>query len=151
MSTVRRDPLTFPRQFFDEMNRLLKAADRGWVPAHDEESNVATSQWMPAVDIREQSERFVIEADLPGVPPEAIEVTMDNGILSIKGERQAPADPQSEAYRRIERVSGSFHRRFSLPESADGEGITAASKHGLLEIVIPKKQATGTRRISVQT
>jgi HSP20 family protein len=110
---------------------------------------VVTSQWVPRVDIKEEADRFVIFADLPGVDPQQVEVLMDKGILSIKGERSGNAAEQSERFSRIERHYGSFHRRFALPDTADAEGITATGHNGVLEVVIPKRPETTPRRIQV--
>lgn len=113
-------------------------------------SSVVTSQWVPRVDVKEEAERFVIFADLPGVDPKDIEVNMDKGILSIKGERQAESRTENEHYSRVERAHGVFYRRFALPESANPDGIVAVGKNGVLEITIPKRPETTPRRISVQ-
>jgi HSP20 family protein len=83
-----------------------------------DESSVVTSQWAPRVDIVEEPGRFVILADLPGVDPQDVEVLMDKGILSIRGERRSDIDQQNGRYSRIERRYGMFHRRFALPDSA---------------------------------
>jgi HSP20 family protein len=117
---------------------------------HDDSdaSNVVTSQWAPRVDIREEDQRFVILADIPGVDPAQIEVSMDKSVLTIKGERVAAAE-QDGKFTRVERARGVFHRRFSLPESADAEGITATGKLGVLEISIPKKALATPRRITI--
>jgi HSP20 family protein len=101
------------------------------------------------VDIKEEADRFLILADLPGVDPNAIEVQMDKGILSIKGERQAESVTEGDRYSRVERAHGVFYRRFALPDSANPEGITATGKHGVLEISIPKRPETTPRRIQV--
>ena len=114
-----------------------------------DESSVVTSQWAPRVDIVEESTRFVILADLPGVDPRDVEVLMDKGILSIRGERRSDIDAQNGRYSRIERRYGMFHRRFALPDSADAEGITANGRNGVLEISIPKRPETTPRRIQV--
>lgn len=114
-----------------------------------DESAVVTSQWVPRVDIKEESERFVILADLPGIDPQEVEVLMDKGILSIKGERRSESSEQTERFSRIERRYGSFHRRFALPDTADAEGITARGHNGVLEITIPKKPESTPRRIQV--
>ena len=114
-----------------------------------DQSNVVTSQWTPRVDIKEETNRFVILADIPGIDPNAIEVQMDKGVLSIKGERKSEARTQTEKLTRVERSYGSFYRRFALPDSADAEGISATGKHGVLEISIPKKPETTPRRIAV--
>ncbi|MFC0679244.1 Hsp20/alpha crystallin family protein [Lysobacter korlensis] len=116
---------------------------------NSDESSVVTSQWAPRVDIREDSNRFVILADLPGIDPAEVEIWMDKGILSIKGERKSEINEQKERYSRIERRYGSFHRRFALPDSADPEGISADGRHGVLEISIPKRPETTPRRIHV--
>jgi len=113
-------------------------------------SSVVTSQWTPRCDIKEEAERFLILADLPGVDPKDIEISMDKGILSIRGERSTEAKAEDERFSRIERAHGVFHRRFALPESADADGITATGNHGVLQISIPKRPAATPRRIQVQ-
>jgi HSP20 family protein len=128
------------KQIFD---RFLSNAD------NPDESAVVTSQWVPRVDIKEEADRFVILADLPGVDPQHVEVLMDKGILSIKGERSSDAVEQSERFSRIERRYGSFHRRFALPDTADAEGISATGHNGVLEVVIPKRPESTPRRIQV--
>ncbi|MGH8075886.1 MAG: Hsp20/alpha crystallin family protein [Lysobacter sp.] len=114
-----------------------------------DESSVVTSQWIPRVDIKEESNRFVLYADIPGVDPKDIEVQMDKGMLTIKGERRSEAMTATESFSRIERRHGSFHRRFALPDSADPEGISAAGNNGVLQITIPKRPETTPRRIQV--
>lgn len=113
-------------------------------------SSVVTSQWLPRVDIREETSRFVILADLPGVDPKEIEIHMDKGILTLKGERKAEAGSENGRNVRVERVHGVFHRRFALPESADQDGIAATGRNGVLEIAIPKRAESTPRRIAVQ-
>jgi len=105
---------------------------------------------VPRVDIKEEAERFVIFVDLPGLDPKDIEVNMDKGVLSIKGERKAESRVENERYSRVERAHGIFYRRFALPESANPEGIAATGKNGVLEIAIPKRPETTPRRITVQ-
>ena len=114
-----------------------------------DESSVVTSQWVPRVDVKEESDRFVLYADLPGIDPNDIEVSMDKGVLSIKGERRSETSSQTERFSRIERRYGSFHRRFALPVSADPDGIRAHGRYGVLEITIPKKPESAPRRIRV--
>ena len=118
--------------------------------------------WSPRVDIREDEKRFVILADIPGIDPAQIEVSMDKGVLSIRGSREVEvsrgvgeagdnAKAQPGKFTRMERSHGSFHRQFSLPESADAEGITATGDHGVLEISIPKKALATPRRITISS
>jgi HSP20 family protein len=115
-----------------------------------DQSNVVTSQWVPRVDIREDGDRFVILADIPGVDPKDIEIHMDKGILTLRGERQSEKKDEGGRYSRVERAHGMFYRRFALPDSANPDGITATGKNGVLQIDIPKKPETTPRRIQVQ-
>lgn len=134
----------FPREFSRAFGRLFDAAD-------GDQSDVVTSEWAPRVDIREEDKRFVIEADIPGVDPKAIEINMDKGVLSIRGERKSEHAPDDGRYTRVERAHGVFHRRFALPDSANPDGIRATGKHGVLEIEIPKRPETTPRKIEIQT
>ena len=145
-----RDDRSRPRTH-DEMERLVRALFHGTAPGYDEESNVVTSHWMPGVDIKEEPDRFLIIADVPGVEPADVEVSMADGMLSIKGERPAATEDERRSYRRMERARGTFHRRFSLPETADAERITARSSHGVLTVEIPKRDLATPRRIEVNT
>ena len=113
-------------------------------------SNVVTSRWTPAVDIKEEDKQFVITADIPGVDPKDIDVTMENGTLTIKGERKFEDQKESEGYRRVERMHGTFYRRFSLPDYADPSKISAKSTHGVLQVVVPKTEKVQPRRIEVK-
>lgn len=114
-----------------------------------DESSVVTSQWVPRVDVKEESDRFVLYADLPGIDPGDIEVSMDKGMLTIRGERSSETSSQTDRFSRIERRYGSFHRRFALPDSADPDGIQAQGRNGVLEITIPKRPEIAPRRIQV--
>jgi HSP20 family protein len=130
------------------LNQLQKELER----SRDDKSGegtVATAEWAPAVDIKEEEDKFVILADIPGVKPENIEVSMDAGVLTVKGEKESETKTEKEGYKRVERVYGSFYRRFSLPDTANGEAINAKCKHGVLEIVIPKRESVKPKRINV--
>lgn len=109
------------------------------------------AQWAPRVDIKEDDKRFVILADIPGIDPAGIEVSMDKGVLTIKGERKQEALAEGDRYTRVERAHGAFLRRFALPDSADAEGITAHGRHGVLEVAIPKRAESAPRRITIET
>jgi HSP20 family protein len=146
MSLIRY-PYRNERLLQDEMKQMF---EKFFNAGDGDASSVVTSQWVPRVDIREEDNRFVIFADLPGVDPKDIEVNMDKGILSIRGERSMESRTEDERFSRIERAHGVFHRRFALPESADPEGIAASGRHGVLEITIPKRPETTPRRIQVQ-
>ena len=130
-------------------DELQQVFERFFGDNETDSSSVVTSQWVPRVDIKEEANRFVIFADLPGVDPSTIEVDMDKGVLSIKGERKAEAKAEGERWSRNERAHGVFYRRFALPDTANAEGITASGRHGVLEIAIPKRPEVKARRINV--
>jgi HSP20 family protein len=143
MTLMRYEPWGRLGRLHDEMDRLFNRY------APENETSMSTADWTPAVDVKEEENRFVIKADIPGVEPKDIEVHMDKGMLTIEGKRESEVTEEKEGYKRVERVYGSFSRRFSLPDTADADNIQAESKHGVLEIVIPKKAADQPRRIEV--
>ena len=114
------------------------------------DTDAASISWIPRVDVREENERFVVTADLPGVEGKDIEITADKGVLSIRGERRAEKKAGAEGFERVERATGTFLRRFTLPESADAEAIKATHVNGVLEVSIPKRPQEQPRRIEVQ-
>lgn len=127
-----------------------QAVDRLFNADEVDQNHAATAHWAPRVDILEDEQRFVILADIPGIDPAQIEVSMDKGVLTIKGERkQEPAG--TRRITRQERTHGAFFRRFALPDNADAEGITAHGRHGVLEVAIPKRAETAPRRITIET
>ena len=105
--------------------------------------------WAPAVDVREEPDRYVLLVDVPGIPPEQIQVTMDQGILTIGGERHLELGGEHSELRHQERMHGRFERRFTLPEGTDAEQVQARGKDGVLAVVIPKKATAQARRIEV--
>ena len=105
--------------------------------------------WIPQVDVREEPEHFELLVDVPGVEPKDIEITAEKGVLTIRGERRARAEAEASAYRRLERRSGKFLRRFTLPDSANLDAISAKHTHGVLEVTIPKQAKLQPRRIEV--
>ena len=117
----------------------------------DVENDPSVADWVPAVDIVEEKDRFVLRADLPGVNPTDIDVSMDKGVLSVCGQRLEERSQDAGGAQRLERATGKFYRRFSLPETADAEEITASSENGILEVVIPKQAQAESRRIVVKT
>jgi HSP20 family protein len=144
MRVFRYEPWALLEQFRNEINRLSDSQENG-----TGNSYVATSDWAPAVDIVENNDAYLLMVDVPGVDPDAIDIQMDNGVLSIKGER-APSAAQREAFKRVERPRGTFYRRFSLPEAADADRIAAKCRNGVLEIVIPKQLRVQSRKIVVE-
>lgn len=148
MAIVRHDPWSLLNQVQNEMNKFFE--QRYSERSNSDGSNVVTSSWTPAVDIKEEEKQFVLYADLPGIDPKDIEITMEQNVLTVKGERPSSTDINSSAYKRVERAHGTFYRRFSLPDTADASGIHATGKHGVLEIIIPKQEKLQPRKITVQ-
>ncbi len=116
----------------------------------DDDATVATANWAPSVDISEDDKAFTLLADIPGVNPNDIDISMEKGVLTIKGERQLVNTEENENFRRVERQSGQLYRRFTLPDSADSEKIEAKSEFGVLTITIPKQEVAVSRRIEVK-
>ena len=144
MSLVRYEPRTTMEQLRREMGRMFDG-----MSSDEETSNIATSDWIPAVDIQETEKEFLIHADIPGVDPDKIDVHMEDGMLTIKGMRESESKEERKGYRRVERQRGSFYRRFSLPDTANADNISAKSKNGVLEINIPKQEKAQPRKIQV--
>lgn len=141
MALRRYEPWGLVNQLQREMNQMMSAGSNG---------SESVSDWAPAVDIRENDGSYVLHADIPGVEPKDIQIDMEDGVLTIRGERHSDTEDESENYRRVERVRGTFFRRFSLPDTADAENISAKSNHGVLEVTIPKQAKVKPRRISVE-
>lgn len=132
-------------------HQLRKELDRLFEPyTADDQSSAATCDWVPPVDIKEEQDRYVVRADIPGVDPQAIEIIAENGLLTIRGNRPGEAGDNRIGYSRVERPCGTFYRRFSLPDTADLTRISARSAQGVLEIAIPKLAQTLSRTIKVE-
>ena len=141
MSLVHYKPVNLFNQFNDEMNRYFSQTRES---AANQERD-----WMPAVDIREEDNRYLLTADIPGVDRKDVEITLEEGVLTVKGERNTKTDVTKEGYRRRERTHGTFMRQFTLPDTVDTGNISAAVQDGVLEIEIPKQDKPEPRRITV--
>ena len=145
--------------------RMLTTPRRGLMPSLDvdfaqlldrfspmsrADESVGMMDWNPAVDIREEADRFLVLVDVPGVNPEEVDITLEGGLLTISGERKEEKATDDEHYRRSERFHGTFFRRFSLPDTADASQVSARSDKGVVEITIPKTQKARANRIPVQ-
>ena len=137
-----------PWSLFNRLNRQL---DQAFNKTTATDVTTPSVSWIPRVDIYEEAERFVVLADVPGVEAKDIDITAENGVLTIRGERRAEKkETDKNGYERVERTSGSFLRRFTLPESANTETIKAKQTNGVLEVSIPKHPQVQPRRISVE-
>ena len=141
MTVVRYEPWALVSRLQKEVDRLFGAP---LTTATD------SGAYLPPVDIHEEANQFLLNVDLPGVDPKGVEITSDQGILTIRGQRQDARKEAREGFRRIERTSGEFQRRFSLPESADAQNIKAKFVNGVLEVSIPKLAQVQPHRITVE-
>ena len=137
-----------PWGLVDMLHRDLDRLAARQIAAGD--GDAVVTDWLPAVDVIEEKDRFVLRADLPGVDPADIEVSMDAGVLSIAGQRLQESRSEDVGLQRMERVSGRFFRRFSLPDTTDAENIKAQCRNGILEVSIPKLPEIQARRIEVE-
>jgi len=140
MSILTYEPWSLVNRLHRQLDAAFSAADAG-------DSDGAW--WIPQVDVYEEPERFAVLVDVPGVEPKDIEITAEKGVLTIRGERRARTQEESSAYRRLERRNGKFLRRFTLPDSANLDSISARHTHGVLEVTIPKQAKLQPRRIEV--
>jgi HSP20 family protein len=147
MNVTRYEPWRLINLLQRDLDQI--AGRRFGVGQESDDSN-SVADWIPPVDIVEEKDRFVLRADLPGVNPDQIDISMENGILSIAGERREEKTERVEGMQRVERISGKFYRRFSLPETADADNVSAKSSNGILEVEIPKQAQVQARRIAVQ-
>ncbi|HVY79465.1 MAG TPA: Hsp20/alpha crystallin family protein [Steroidobacteraceae bacterium] len=141
MTVIRYEPFRLLNRFQRDFSRFFDDA------ARDE---LAATTWLPSVDVREEPDRFVVNVDLPGVDKKDIEIVAEKGVLTIKGERRTETTSNGATYERIERASGKFLRRFTLPETAQAEAISAKHTNGVLEVTIPKQPQLQPKRIEVQ-
>lgn len=134
--SLTHDPFGSLRLFEDAVTRLM--------------SEPRTSRpWSPAVDIVETEDELIVKADLPDVPLEDIDVRVENGTLSLKGERKFEKELADKGYHRIERSYGSFMRTFTVPSSVDTERVSADYKNGVLTVTLPKKEAAKPKQVKV--
>ncbi|MCU7809707.1 MAG: Hsp20/alpha crystallin family protein [Candidatus Thiodiazotropha sp. (ex Notomyrtea botanica)] len=145
MNMTRYDPWHMMDNWQQEMDRVLHPL----LQREDDTSRVVGGDWVPAVDIKDEDSKYVIRADIPGVKPEDIEVTMENGVLTIRGERKFEETEEKENFKRVERSHGIFYRRFSLPDNTDAEAIEAQGQDGVLEVTIPKTAEKHSKKIEV--
>jgi HSP20 family protein len=147
MAITRYEPWSLVNRLHHDLDRLM---NRGF-PGVDDGSVGAVSDWMPAVDVQETNDAFVLTADLPGVNPNDIDITMENGVLTLRGRREHEQRSEENGFRRIERSSVEFFRRFALPDAADPDSISAQTTNGVLTVRIAKRAEVQPRRIEVKS
>jgi HSP20 family protein len=144
MAFVRYEPWSMLNQLQNQINRVLdREIDRADV------SSAATAEWIPTADVEEYNDRFVLKLDVPGVDLAAIDITLDQGVLAVSGERARDAGAKDLERARSERPYGRFHRRFTLPDTVDAAAVQATGRNGIIEVTIPKQPKAQPRRIQV--
>ncbi len=144
MALIKREPL---REFEELFDRYSKAM--GWTVSRGQEL-INTGDWVPRVDISETNEEFMIKVEIPEVNKEDVKVVVDNGILTIQGERKKEKEEKGKKFHRVERYYGSFVRGFTLPDNIDATKIKASFKDGMLNLHLPKTGEETPKAIEVK-
>ncbi len=110
---------------------------------------VSNRNWVPPVDIQETTEGYRLQAELPGLTREDIDITLENNVLRLSGERKYERDVKKESFHRVERTYGTFSRAFALPQQVNGEGVQAAFENGVLTVTVPKAEQAKPRKIAI--
>ena len=148
MAIVRWEPFRELATLQNEMNRLFNSAFDA--PATGPGNGGSTlRRWMPAMDLVETDDHFVLRADLPGLSEDDVKIEVEDGVLTLSGERRAEHESSKEGYHRVERAFGAFSRSLSLPQGVDPEAVSANFDRGVLEVRIPKPEERKPRRISI--
>ena len=146
MTLVRWDPF---RELEDMSERLNRVFSRPALRNTGKE-NLTVADWMPTVDISESESEYLIKAELPEVRKEDVKVTVENGVLTLQGERRQEKEEKGKRFHRVERSYGSFVRSFTLPESVDEGGVRAEYKDGVLALHLPKSEKVKPKAIDVK-
>ena len=146
MTVTRYDPFRDLRNLQEEVNRLFT----GNVGRTYDDEGIARGSWNPSVDIYENKDQLVLEAELPGMSREAFDLTIENNVITLRGERRFEKKEDTENYHRVERAYGGFTRSFTLPNTVTGEGANADYRIGVLRVTLPKREDTKARRIEIK-
>lgn len=141
MTLMRWDPYT-------SLFGVKRNLDRMFGEYEDDDSSVS-SFWRPAVDIFETKDNLVLRAELPGMTKDEIKISVENNVLTLKGERHLDSEVKRENYHRIERTYGTFHRSFTLPSQVDRNRIQARFENGVLEVTMPRSEEAKTKEIEI--
>jgi len=143
---IRWDPFREMAGLQERMSRLFEEAS-GSRRASDD---FITGSWIPSVDVRETKDSLEISVEVPGIEPKDVEVSVENGILTLKGSRSFEKAAEGETYHRVERSYGAFERSFTLPTNIDSERVSAVYRHGVLNLTLPKREEAKPRSISIK-
>ena len=144
MNVIKYDPFKELRGLHNEMNRLFTGNLEG-----QNSVEFARGAWSPSVDIYEDKDRLIVEAELPGMSRDDFELTVENNVLTLKGERKFEKKTEGDNYHRVERSYGSFTRQFTLPQTVTSDGATADFENGVLRVALPRREETKARKIEI--
>lgn len=146
MSIVRYDPFRDLRNLQDEVNRLFSTN----LSRSFDDEGIARGAWIPNVDIYENKDQIVLEAELPGMNREDFDLSIENNVITLRGERKFEKKDDGDNYHRVERAYGTFTRSFTLPQTVSAEGAVAEYKNGVLRVTLPKREEVKARRIEIK-
>src|SRR5688572_27994704 len=144
--TTTWDPF---RDLQDFEQRLASVFGRGVTKPNGEEA-IGTADWAPLVDITEDDKEFLVKAELPGLKKEDVKVTVEDGVMTISGERKVEMEEKTKKYHRVERTYGKFERSFTLPDNAEGAKVSAEFKDGVLQVRLPKAEKAASKALDVK-
>lgn len=150
MALVRWEPARELASLQQEMNRLFSAFFEPGAVAPAPADGSSVRRWIPAMDLVETDDAFVLRADLPGLEQDDIKLEVEDDVLTVSGERKAEHEDKREGYYRVERSFGSFRRSLTLPEGVDAESVTASFDKGVLEVRIPKPEERKPRKVAIE-
>ena len=149
MLPAKHEPLNLLTRMQKQLNDFFHRSDKDIFSLFDDDQMLIGTEWMPQIDIKEDDTQYTFTADVPGVDPEDITVTMENGTLCIKGERRSEKEEKKKNYHRRECMMGTFERSFRMPEAADSSKITAKVKNGVLTIHVGKREVAKPKAIKI--
>jgi HSP20 family protein len=145
MALIRWEPARELNTIQSEMNRLFNSFFDSPTPSN----SAAPRRWIPAMDLSESEQEFVLRADLPGLDENDVNIELEDSVLTVSGERKSEHEERKEGYYRVERASGKFSRSLTLPEGVDPEQINASFENGVLEVHIPKPEQRKPHRVAI--
>ena len=145
MTVVRYDPFRDLRTLQEEVNRLFSTN----LSRSFGDEGIGRGAWAPSVDIYENKDQIVLEAELPGMKQEDFDLSIENNVITLRGERKFEKTDETDNYHRVERSYGSFTRSFTLPQTVSAEEARAEYSNGVLRVTLPKREEAKSRRIEV--
>src|SRR6478672_903198 len=146
MNLVTYDPFRELRSLQDDVNRLFSSSFN-----RSGDNELTRGAWSPSVDIYENKDQIVLEAELPGMKPENVNISIENNVLTLHGERKFEKKDENDNFHRVERSYGSFTRSFTLPPTVSSENATAEFENGVLRLTLAKREEAKPRRIEIKT